>query len=94
MRPSKIQVQEVINFCKRKGYYAAYSAAKLCIETSIWEIATAQKDLKDAKADPRTTKEKKDDLVFGLKMEKLLKLTAEKSLLKKESMSFLSTRRS
>ena len=50
-----IHVQEIMNFCKPKGFYNFYKKAKKNFEDCTTRFDNAQKTLFDANADPTTS---------------------------------------
>ena len=50
-----IHVQEIMNFCKRKGFYKSHKKAKTNFADCTTRLASAQKKLNDANSDPTTS---------------------------------------
>ena len=77
-----IHVQEIMNFCKRKGFYDGYDAALAQLKETVIRKSTATKKLKDEKDDPTTTEEKQKALKRSSVLAKLAVTNAKKELLK------------
>jgi len=79
-----VHVQEVFNFCKRKGFYDAYKTAKAQYTDTIQKSATAMKKLQDAKFDPATPKEMQKALKRSRVLAKIAIVEAKNSGDKKD----------
>ena len=76
-----VHVQEIMNFCKRKGFYDGYNAAQAQLKETVIRKSAAKKKLKAANADPTTAKEKKKTLKRSSVLAKLAVTNAKKELL-------------
>ena len=63
-----IHVQEVMNFCKQKGFYKSYEIAKTNFVDCTTRFNNAQKTLDDANADPTTSTDRKHALKKSLEL--------------------------
>ena len=57
-----IHVQEVLNFCKRKGFYKAYDWSKAHFVDCTTRFEITKDKLDEANNDPTTTPERKKAL--------------------------------
>ena len=83
-----IHVQEIMNFCKHKGFHDGYNAALAQMKETVSRKSTATKKLKAEKDDPRTTKGKQKALNRSNVIAKLAVTNAKKELLKHGSKLF------
>ena len=63
-----IHVQEVMNFCKQKGFYKSYEKAKTNLVDCTTRFNNVQKTLDNANADPTTSTDKKKVLERSLEL--------------------------
>ena len=78
-----IHVQEVLNFCKNKGFYKAYATAKLHLTDCITRSKGARDKLSEAMNDPTSSKDRKNTLKKGVELGRTAVLLAAKQLPKK-----------
>ena len=78
-----IHVQEVMNFCKRKGFYKSNKKAKTNVVDCTTRFANAQKTPNNANADPTTSADRKKALKKSLELATTAVKLAERTILRK-----------
>ena len=89
-----IHVQEVLNFCKNKGFYKAYQKSKLSLLDYITRSNGAKDKLTEAKEDPTSSEDRMKALEKSRELARTAVLLAGKTLPKKGSIFSPSMRRS
>ena len=75
-----IHVQEVLNFCKNKGFYKAFAKAKVNLQDCTTRFNMAKDKLVDAKNDPTTPKDRMKALVKSQELASTAVILATKAL--------------
>ena len=89
-----IHVQEVMNFCKLKGFCKSYKKAKTNLVDCTTRFNNAQKTLNDANADPTTSLDRKKALDKSLELATTSVELAGRQYQERERVSFPFTGRS
>ena len=87
-----IHVQEVLNFCKNKGFFKSFEKGKLHLVacTTRWEMAKVKLD--NAKLDPTTSEDRMKALKRSLELATTAMVLATQAIPKREKQISLSTR--
>ena len=83
-----IHVQEVLKFCKKKGFYKAYARAKLHLMDCIARFNGDKDKLSETMDDPTSSKDRKDALKKGVELGRTAVLLAAKQMPKKGKQFF------
>ena len=75
-----IHVQEVLNFCKNKGFFKANDKSKAHLQDCTTRNITAKVKLQDAKNDPTTSEDRMEALVKSQELAGTSVLLATKSI--------------
>ena len=77
-----IHVQEIMNFCKSKGFYDGYNVALAQLKETVSRKSTSTKKLESEKDDPTSTKENQKAHERSNVLAKFAVTNAKKELLK------------
>ena len=75
-----IHVQEVLNFCKNKGFYKAFAKVKVNLQDCTTRFTMAKDKLVDAKNDPTTPEDRMKALVKSQELASTAVILATKAL--------------
>jgi len=83
-----IHVQEVLSFCKKKGYFKAYKKSRTNLQDCTTRHNQAKEKLQDAKNDPTTSKDRMKALKKSQELAPTAVLLATKLVLRRGKQIF------